>query len=182
MDKNPLIGVSIIAVVLLVLGSLSNVVGYQSVKSTVISDSPLFSMRTKRAINQASRNTLTSDYLGKGKNNNLLILPRLNETDSLREAISRIQAMDEGTFNRFVEYVVNQINHKDNLKGIDVKELINELRQLRKSTKNIIIYRDTNDEGITYLHNFYLTYCWVPGCLLIACIVFINYDIFCTFS
>ncbi len=29
MDKKPLIGVSICAVVLLVLGSLSNVVGYQ---------------------------------------------------------------------------------------------------------------------------------------------------------
>ena len=34
MNKKPLIGVSIIAVVLLVLGSLSNVVGYQSVKSS----------------------------------------------------------------------------------------------------------------------------------------------------
>jgi len=33
MDKYPLIGVSICAVVLLVLGSLSNVVGYQSVQS-----------------------------------------------------------------------------------------------------------------------------------------------------
>jgi hypothetical protein len=34
MDKYPLIGVSIIAVVLLVLGSLTNVVGYQSVQSS----------------------------------------------------------------------------------------------------------------------------------------------------
>ena len=34
MDKKPLIGVSILAVVLLVLGSLSNVVGYQSVQSS----------------------------------------------------------------------------------------------------------------------------------------------------
>jgi hypothetical protein len=34
MDKRPLIGVSLCAVVLLVLGSLSNVVGYQSVKSS----------------------------------------------------------------------------------------------------------------------------------------------------
>ena len=41
MDKKPLIGVSIIAVVLLVVGSLSNVVGYQTVQSSnqkVISD------------------------------------------------------------------------------------------------------------------------------------------------
>ena len=39
MDKKPLIVVSICAVVLLVLGSLSNVVGYQSVKSNGISES-----------------------------------------------------------------------------------------------------------------------------------------------
>ncbi len=36
MDKKPLIVVSILAVVLLVLGLLSNVVGYQSVKSSVV--------------------------------------------------------------------------------------------------------------------------------------------------
>jgi hypothetical protein len=34
MQKNPLIGVSIIAVVLLILGSLTNVVGYQTVHSS----------------------------------------------------------------------------------------------------------------------------------------------------
>jgi len=42
MDKKPLIVVSICAVVLLALGSLSNVVGYQSVKAT-LSDSLLLS-------------------------------------------------------------------------------------------------------------------------------------------
>ena len=34
MDKKPLIGVNILAVVLLVLGSLSNVVGYQTVQTS----------------------------------------------------------------------------------------------------------------------------------------------------
>ena len=34
MDKKPLIGISILAVVLLVMGSLSNVVGYQSVQTS----------------------------------------------------------------------------------------------------------------------------------------------------
>ena len=34
MNKYPLIGVSICAVVLLILGSLSNVVGYQTVQSS----------------------------------------------------------------------------------------------------------------------------------------------------
>jgi hypothetical protein len=48
MDKKPLIGVNILAVVLLVMGSLSNVVGYQSVKSMTVKDSPLFATRTQK--------------------------------------------------------------------------------------------------------------------------------------
>jgi hypothetical protein len=51
MDKKPLIGVSILAVVLLVLGSLSNVVGYQTyqVSNNVEKDDTLYS-----DINQSS--------------------------------------------------------------------------------------------------------------------------------
>jgi hypothetical protein len=65
MDKKPLIVVSLCAVVLLVVASLGNVVGYQSVKSTV-NDSPLFATRTERATNQ-QQNTLTSQYIGMGR-------------------------------------------------------------------------------------------------------------------
>ena len=68
MDKKPLIVLSICAVVLLVLGSLTNVVGYQSVKSTTVNDSPLFNMRTQRATNH-EQNILTFQYLGMGKEN-----------------------------------------------------------------------------------------------------------------
>jgi len=66
MDKKPLIGVSICAVVLLVLGSLSNVVGYQSVKSTV-TDSPLFRVKIQRFLHNQP-NKITYRYLGEGKN------------------------------------------------------------------------------------------------------------------
>jgi hypothetical protein len=59
------VGIGIIAVVLLVLGSLSNVVGYQSATSTSTTKSPLFSIRTQKAINKGS-NILTSNYLGQG--------------------------------------------------------------------------------------------------------------------
>ena len=68
MDKKPLIGVSICAVVILVLGSLSNEVVYQSEKSTNVNDSPLFTTRTQRATNQ-HQNIITSQYLGKGIGN-----------------------------------------------------------------------------------------------------------------
>jgi hypothetical protein len=165
-DKKPLIGVSICAVVLLVLGSLSNVVGYQSVKSTAVNDSPLFSVRTKRAINQVGGDTLTFNYLGKGQYS--MPFPVIdNRTELIQKVIDRIKTMDDDTFNRFIDYAVNQINHKDNLKDINVKEFIKELRQLRKSTENIRVYKDKNDDNRTYLYNFVRTACWVPGCILI---------------
>jgi hypothetical protein len=62
MDKKPLIVVSICAVVLLVLGSLSNVVGYQTVMSTSVNDSPLFQTRTQKATNQ-QQNSINPQYL-----------------------------------------------------------------------------------------------------------------------
>ena len=66
MDKRPLIGISLCAVVLLVLGSLSNAVGYQSVKSTV-NDSPLFRIKLQRLFHD-QQNKITYRYLGGGKN------------------------------------------------------------------------------------------------------------------
>src|SRR5512139_3909158 len=106
---------SISAVVLLVLGSLSNVVGYQSVKSTTVSDSPLFKTRTQRATNQ-QQNIITSRYLGMGINHNLLILPRPDETDSLGEVTNRIRTIDESTFNRFVWNVVHYFIQHEKIK------------------------------------------------------------------
>jgi hypothetical protein len=67
MDKKPLIAVSICAVVLLVLGSLSIVVGYQSIDSTSPSDSPLFCVKIQRFM-RTQQNTFISQYLGEGKN------------------------------------------------------------------------------------------------------------------
>ena len=66
MNKKILLG-SIIAVVILVLVSFTGVVGYQSAKSSTIARaSPLFSVRSKRAIDRESKD-LTSDYIGKGE-------------------------------------------------------------------------------------------------------------------
>ena len=55
---------SILSVVVLVLAGLSPVVGFDSVRSSM-KDSPLFDIRSKRAIGEES-NTLKCDYIGKG--------------------------------------------------------------------------------------------------------------------
>jgi hypothetical protein len=163
MDKKPLMGVCIGAVVLLVLGSLSNVVGYQSVKSSAVNDSPLFQTRTQRATNQ-QQNILTTRYLGKELN--ALPFPlRNNRTVMIQKFIDGVRTMDNATFNRFIEFAINLINHKDNLKDVNVKKFIIDLRQLRKSTENIRVYKDKNDYNLNYLHNHITSEGWV--CALI---------------
>jgi len=170
MDEKPLIGVSILAVVLLVLGSLSNVVGYQSVKSSV-NDSPLFRTRTQKAINKEG-NVLTSDYLGKGYHS--LSFPlRDTNADLIQRFVDNIRTMDDSAFKRFISNAVNQIKYKDSLKDINIKEFINGLDELRESTQNIMVYTDANDDRITWFNNFAPTICWLPGCLFFSVILFI---------
>jgi len=167
MDKKPLIGVSICAVVLLVLGSLSNVVGYQSVKSTTVNDSPLFSMRTQRATNQ-QQNITTSQYLGMGKGNRWQFPTRDNRTEQLNKVIDIISKMDDKTFHRFVEKIIPLISQKENTKDIDFTDIEQALHQLRKNSERFNVNKDVNSDVPTI---FDIPICWFPGyilgCLLI---------------
>ena len=171
MDKKPLIGVSILAVVLLVLGSLSNVVGYQSVKST-INDSPLFATRTQRATNQ-QQNSMTYHYIGKGEISNLVFPLMSDITPLFNEIINRVQAMDESSFNQFVTQVVTQIHNQDTLKNYDTKDLIKELYNVRKNTGRTILDWEINDEKRTILYNYVPTACWFPGCYILDILLLI---------
>jgi len=166
------IGISTISVILLILTSLSNVVGYQSVKSTVVNDSPLFRTRTQRATNQ-EQNIITSQYLGMGKGNQWQFPMRDNRTLLIQKFIDRIRTMDDETFNRFVNFAVNQINHKNNLKTVNIEEFTRQLHQLRENTQNIVVYKDNLDDNITYRFNFVPSMCWFPGCLVIDVILLI---------
>ncbi|MBE3093907.1 MAG: hypothetical protein IMZ52_02665 [Actinobacteria bacterium] len=132
MDKYPLIGVSICAVVLLILGSLTNVVGYQSVQSSGVNESPLFFVRTKRAINQESKDTITSNYLGKG-NGNLLYFPlRNNKTELLKNIFESIKKMDDATFQRFLILIKQHLRETTSLNDKQLHEIDNGLTVIRK--------------------------------------------------
>ena len=79
MKKIPLI-FSISAAALLLLASLSSVIGTNNVPSTQPVESPLFTVRTSRSIQTQSDHTIRSQYLGKGVNSHLFkpIQPTLN--------------------------------------------------------------------------------------------------------
>ena len=183
MKKNPLIGVSICAVVLLVLGSLSNVVGYQSVKSTAMSESPLFSLRTQRANNQ-KQNIITSQYLGKGKGNLLQFSLRDNTTEVLKNIIKSIKKMDDATFQRFLVLIKQHLRETTSLNDKQLHEIDNGLTVIRKQASlrflspsvepnTTMIWCGFTADHIDCLFFFLLLIFWV----IMNILLFILYDI-----
>ena len=163
MKKYHLIGVSIIAVVLLVLGSLTNVVGYQQVQSTAVNDSPLFSVRAKRAIKQTNGETLTSDYLERGIESNFQFPIRENRTERLQKCVDIIKKMDDKKFSRFQSLVVSRFYEDKNNKNINSIHVLSLLKQIRSNIKELHINQFDNNGnkndppssfcGVTYGHS-----------------------------
>ena len=163
MDEKPLI---VCAMVLLVLGSLSNVVGYQSVKSNV-NDSPLFNVRTQRATNQ-QQNSITSQYIGKGNVWNIPMSDNRNE--QLKKALVFISKMDDESFARFTELCIQKPRQNDTLRDVSRYQIVQSLLLLKTNPDAIINFysNKNNQENPTTLP----TYCgtqtlcgdWYPGC------------------
>jgi hypothetical protein len=164
-DKKPLIVVSICAVVLLVLGSLSNVVGYQSVKSSTVNDSPIFQTRTQRATNQ-QQNIITSQYLGMGNGNLLQFPSRDNRTEQLKKAINIISKMDDKTFERFTELCIQRARQVNTLSDTNPNEITRVLNQLRTIPETITYsFTNRNYQNKTS-SDLYTIDVWFPGYIL----------------
>ncbi len=129
------IGISVVTVVIVVFGSLVNVVGFQSVKST-INDSPLFNVRTQRATNQ-QQNNIISKYLGKGMY--ALTFPlRDNRTEQLKKAIDIISNMDDTTFAQFTEVCIQKARQDNTLRDISRYQIVQTLLLLKTKPESII--------------------------------------------
>ena len=134
--KRVTIGCSIIAIVLLILGSLTNVVGYQSVKST-INDSPLFNVRTQRATNQ-QQNSITSQFLGMSNGNLLRFPSRDNRTEQLKKTIDIISKMGDKTFAHFTELCIRKARQDNILQDISDYQIVQALLLLKTNPKAIL--------------------------------------------
>ncbi len=147
------------------MGSLSNVVGYQSVKSTTVNDSPLFQTRTQRANNQ-EQNIIASQYIRKGNANHLCIPMRDNRTELLKRAIEYISKMDDKTFERFTELFIQKVGQDKSLKRINSENILKLFKILR--TKSVSIINSFSNENTNDLTSDGLvTICiWFPGCIL----------------
>jgi len=179
-DKKPLIGISLCVIILLVLGSLSTVIGYQSVKSTV-NDSPLFTTRTKRATNQ-EQNGITSQYLGMGNENFLRFPMRDTRTDSLIKAIEYIGKMDDETFERFIVIYIQKIRQDEagiDMNPFDIAQAFRQLRMQPEIVTDTFIHEDHSPlAGSNSV--LYPSLCkWFPGCFLTLILISLYYNIIC---
>ncbi|UCD13670.1 MAG: hypothetical protein JSW60_08950, partial [Thermoplasmatales archaeon] len=130
---------SIIAVAILIGVSFTSVVGYSGVKSNVKA-SPLFTVRTKRAIEEESK-IVTSDYVGKGEESILSIPKRDNRIEMALKIADIISKMDDKAFDEFIDLIICYIDK------IDRHEIFNVLQQLRDNpakVKNNIPYDKDN--------------------------------------
>jgi hypothetical protein len=105
MSKKILIG-SIIAICILIGVSFTSVVGYNSVESDVKA-SPLFNIRTNRAIDEESGD-LRCEYVGRGEEINLLIPNRDDNRELLQEIFNRISKMNDKELN-MLKSKINQL-------------------------------------------------------------------------
>jgi len=162
-DKRHLIGVCICVVVLLILGSLSNVVGYQSMESTTVNDSPLFTTRTHKATNQ-HQNSITSQYLGVGKENLIQFPIRDNKTVQLKKVAEFIRKMDDKTFERFIVLCIQRARQDSTLSDINSNEIIRAFKLLRTKPEMILnSFINTNYQDFT--KSGLRTCIWAPGCI-----------------
>ena len=151
---------SITAVVVLVLAGLSPVVGFDSVRSSKM-DSPLFNVRTSRAINEESKD-LTCDYFGKGKACTLYIPRRNSQMETALKVIDSIAKMDDKSFNNIIARVVRHLQRQGEFTETDTSEVIQVFHYLKSNPdemKYIFPQYGLGDETTGFLATCYIILC-----------------------
>ncbi len=145
MNKKILIG-SIIAICILIGVLFTSVVGYRNIDSDVDA-SPLFNIRTSRAIDEESSD-LSCKYVGKGEENILFIPKRDNTTWKLYKFKDLIRTMDDKTLNKFINVIYQFKTNEEHYK-----------------INNIPAQITGQFWECTYGENY-----WYPGCILFSLI------------
>ena len=99
MNKKILVVGSILAVVILITVSFTSVVGFQSNSITKAKESPLFTVRTKNAINE-KQDALTCEYVRKDKGFTIPLPTYDIRNALLQKLINRIRDLDRESLNK----------------------------------------------------------------------------------
>ena len=180
MKEKILIG-SILAVIILILVSFTGVVGYQTTKSSTIARaSPLFNIRSSRAIDEESKN-IACDYVGKGEGINIPLPTRDSKIILIRKFIDKIAMMDDKAFIWFLSSILNRINYNDRIRDENNIEIMLSLQYLKNNPEDMKEYlfniNSEPDNRYIFERQDYTLYDeWIPRCL-IEYIFFILLDI-----
>jgi hypothetical protein len=161
MNKKILAIGSITACCIILLAGLSPVVGYQRIKTSDATDSPLFQVRTNRAI-QHGVDSLSCEYVGKGdlwsfptRNSNLILI---------QKTINRFCQMDDIAFSRLTQLIINHAYQDVRIDKDNIEEVITTLELLRTNPEMVKNYIDDS--------RYTVVFCvktsdgpWVPGCI-----------------
>ena len=173
MEKRILIG-SIIAVVILVLVSFTGVVGYQTTKSSTIAKaSPLFSIRSKRAIGQGEKD-ISTDYLGHGEKTDIQFSSRIERAEQVQKTIDIISKMDDKAFSKFISRIILKQKYREQMTDKETSDMLQALQYIR-GNPNDMKYYNTKDNPIETFE--YWTCRWWPGCYIYIILVLITGEI-----
>ena len=159
MNNKILLG-SILSVVILILVSFTGAVGYQTT-STIARASPLFSVRSKRAIGQGEKD-ITTDYLGHGEETNIQFSSRMKRTEQAQKAIDIINIMDDRAFSRFVARIISHPKSPEQMTDMETSDVLQALFYIRENP-NDVEYYDTENNPIETFE--YIT-CFGFPCLI----------------
>ena len=137
MNKKILIG-SLVAVFILIMVTFTSVVGYRSIESNV-KDSPLFNIRSSRAINEESKD-IACNYVGKGEVTNICLPKGNDRTDSVDALINVVKRMDDKSLQRFAYLITYRLKQSDELQQYDSEDIFQSLKQLRDNPEEIQLH------------------------------------------
>jgi hypothetical protein len=131
-----------------------------------VKDSPLFHLRTQRAIDK-EENIQKCTYLGKGKENILMIPQRNSETSLVQKFIKGITKMNDDEFDRFVRIAFDHLKKDKTITDKTINEIIQSLYLLRMKPDKITNFMDDmGEDGWTEFVLCTVDGHWAPGCFV----------------
>jgi hypothetical protein len=168
MKKKRILLGSILAVVILIFLSFNNVVGIRNNNSNLVQRSPLFDIRTKKALEQ-DENPYFNDYIGKGEKTKIYFPEKDNEKYLFCKYIDIVSQMDDKSFNKLVNNIITHQNQDDNSLKCNARKIILTLNFLRNNPK--MVQNNINIEKNENSRAQFTSWCtldgmWLPGCYL----------------
>jgi hypothetical protein len=145
--------------------SFTGVVGYQTTKSSNIARaSPLFSVRSSRAIDEESKD-IACDYIGKGEETSIPLSSRLKRAEQVQKTANIISKMTDKAFSKFVERVILNLKYQEQMVDKEISDVLQNLYYIRRNP-NDARYYDTKDNHLDETVE-YLSCRWFPGCYIV---------------